>query len=77
MTKKGIGRGNNPASLENLKKPLPAGHETAVVRVSAPSRILKWWKALDADERGRVLEQAKAAGIDGSIVTQDPGAYDD
>ena len=71
MDKKGIGRGNNPASLNNLKKPLPAGHETAVVRVSGPAGVLRWWKKLDADERGRVLRQAKAAGMDGSTPLPD------
>ena len=71
MDKKGIGRGNNPASLNNLKKPLPASHETAVVRVSGPSGTIGWWKTLEADERGRILEQARALGLDGSTVTEE------
>ena len=78
MNKSGNKRGESPASLGNLKKPLPAGHDTKVFRVSAPANVLRWFAGLDdAAERGRVLEAAMRAGINGSSVTQESGEWTD
>ena len=83
MTKPKIGKGNAPGSLEQLNKPLPNGYETRVFRVSAPANVIRWLN-LDGKKdaaaiRGRILEAAMKAGIDGSSVTQDSHeeGYDD
>ena len=70
MNRSGNKRGESPASLNNLRKPLPANYQTVVVRVSGPSSVIRWLKNLKADERGRILQQARTLGLDGSIVTE-------
>lgn len=73
MTKGGRKRGSRDkkprrvqnASLQNLVpvEPLPAGHDSAVCRVSGPRGAVGWWASLTAAERGRVVAAVQSHGV--------------
>lgn len=78
-TRRGGWQGNDNsrrALEENPAYPLlPAGHGSAVSRVSGEVSALRWWGRLSATERGRIVAQARGLGLTGEGVPADGEGY--
>lgn len=71
------GNDNSRRALQDnpAHPPLPAGHGSAVSRVSGEVSALRWWGRLSAVERGRIVAQARGLGLTGEGVPADGEGY--